>query len=591
VFGAAATFDGSFVDDLTTVNLGLDGFDAAVETASAADADFNDMDATFTTLNIHATQIDVEVDYENDADGDLTINFGNDSGTIFVGDNVADTAIQLIDVKDLTINQISDNGVFVLGEIDLDNNETETLTITTSQEGGDLTLSSTTVGAAAIVNTDDLTDVSISALNGDMDLNDRNGNFIVDAEELQTYRVTAEDADVQIGAVGASAGGEATELEIIELEMVDEATLAQNIIVAYDTNLNVGANISLFDVTASDKNTVAFAGPNLTSANVVVSGLFAEQVDNLVVDAADDGNVILNQQEYTLNTATFTGTGDIEIIAAGTLVDTGLDQTQAVDASGHSGARFFDDGDGADTFFGSNQADTVTFDTGGVGNVYNDAGGVDTVSVSGTTSVTVNDNTGTGSSDIYSFTGFGTNVFNVGGGNDTVDADNVFGSLLIDFASYENGLLSIDNFTTGGLDQLSFDGFGAITAGAGVAAPAGGPATNMNANSVYVFANGDAIIAPRAASTIADYTNLTDVADYLDGSFLATQNVGDEAIFIINNGDDGGNTGDEDSAYVYYYVEAGTAGIQDSELTLIASLDMGNSTTFTAGNIIAADVM
>jgi hypothetical protein len=559
------------------------------------------------------------------ANANLTVAFENADGAITIGDGLGPD-MQFLHVQTLTLNANTSNAVTVRSDIDV-SDDLEGLFITTSMEGGDLILADRDgVGGAAgaVSGTANVSDLSIMAVNGDMLLGlplvGGAGEFMQDAESLQTYRLSAEDADVSIGKIGdfGTNAAAASDFEILDIMMVDEATLNHDSIDAS------GANVSLFSVTASDKNTVIASGltaPSMnapTSVSVNMGAFIADQVDNQVLTAADGGHINLAAQSYTVNTQTYSGTGDITITATN-INGSGYVQTEAADASNHSGLRTFLSGDGDDVFYGSTGDDEIFFAyTGASGaqtDVYLDSGGSDTLTHTTTTnlpSLSVYDDgsmsltdSGTATDDDYTLIGMlgaglnASTVFHAGGGNDTVDLSS--GGIMVDFADYDSGVLHLENFTRnlGAIpnnDTMSFDGMmtagGMFTLGSGNNQAVGinlngntSPINSLNSNAVYVVANGDAPSGGAlAGASILDYENLTDVADYLDAITTASGDANDIAIFVVNNLTLGGS-GDDHDAYVYVYADSGNGGgIDASEITLIATLD--TNAALTANDIL-----
>ena len=96
----------------------------------------------------------------------------------------------------------------------------------------------------------------------------------------------------------------------------------------------------------------------------------------------------------------------------------------------------------------------------------------------------------------------------------------------------------LDNTTE---DKLSFDGLTGVTATSGTAAPTdAGSEEGANATAalidgtVYVIDNETQPIFDQGEEAVADFTSLTDVADYLGEAYTSTS-TSDAAIFIIND--------------------------------------------------------
>jgi hypothetical protein len=559
VFVAEATFSGANVPGLQEINLGLDG--DGVKTAGSADIDLDNIHSDLTTLNIHASQQDIEADYQNGAQANLSINFDLGAAAT-VGDGIA-TDIELHDVRSLSVTNQSDHEATILDSIDL-NSDTSALTLNTFNAAGALRLTATD---AAFSNGSELSQISVSAVNGDIVLGSGGGDFVDEVLSLQNYSVLADDAQADIGGLGSRDA--AIELETVTITLLNESAVKHGAILAHDgTNK---PDLSELRIVASDQNILS---GNTASGNVSVylEGLYAGEVAAQIIDVSDGGHVELDDQMYMVDYQVFQGSGDITIAGGDTVVasTTGYIQLSTADASAHSGDRtFIASATNEDIFYGSDKDDIVLLSFSGT-KTYNDAGGSDTVTLSGTGNRFINDGA-VGTDDIYTFAGAGTGfVFNAGSGFDTVTFTS--GSNLADFGSYISGVVQIDSFTSGS-DTLSFDGLPNITASTtNPMIAAGGSVASINSNTTYVFADGDVAVS---AFAVANYENLSDVADFLDAATQTSAGVGDAAVFVINNVSVTPNvSGDDQDAYVYLYNDDGSGGgIQASELTLVASID------------------
>jgi hypothetical protein len=115
VFHVSASFDATEVSGLETINLGIDSTGA--EMASLGRADFDNLSAQTTTVNIFAAQQDVELDFASGANADIAINFQSESGAITVGSS--NTGLQVLNAQSLTISQDSDFDVEIIGAVNL----------------------------------------------------------------------------------------------------------------------------------------------------------------------------------------------------------------------------------------------------------------------------------------------------------------------------------------------------------------------------------------------------------------------------------------------------------------------------------------
>lgn len=571
VFTTETTFQGVNVTGLEEINLGLS--DTNTEVASTVDVDLDRISADLNTLNIHANHVDIEVDYQSGAQASLSINFMNDSGAVTIGDGLA-TDVELHNVRALEVNNVSANAATVRDSVDL-NNATEILSISTMNETGTLDLAATD---SAFLNGSALREITVSAVNGDIELGRPGGDFVDEVIELQNYTVIADDAMVDVADVGTSEA--AIELETVNIQALNESAITHGEIFAHD-----GANradIAEIRIVGSDQNILS--GNNAAgSVSVYFEGLYAGDVSSQFIDATDGGDIELDNQMYQIDHQVFMGSGDITI-AGGDAVgasSTGYVQSQAADASAHTGDRLFIASDTKDdVFYGSDKADDVQLS--GTGNkTYNDAGGSDDVTISGTGTRTINDGSA-GTNDEYTFAGSGSGfVFNAGSGNDEVTF--VSGQNLADFGSWQSGVVELQSFTSG-TDTLSFDGLTNITSSASnpLVAPAG-LVTNLNANTTYVFADGDTAVG---AFFVADYLDMTDVSNFLNAATMGSAGGNDSVVFVINNFNVTGATGDDKDAYIYHYQDDGSSsGIQASELTLIGTINTSG------GSVVPSDVV
>jgi len=231
------------------------------------------------------------------------------------------------------------------------------------------------------------------------------------------------------------------------------------------------------------------------------------------------------------------------ITLAGTAVDVTLTgQTEAFTITGDTGANIIVSGSGADTIITGTGADQVT---GAAGN--------DTITLS------------TGAdADVIHFSAFATN------GTDTITV----------FDTTEDHL-NFDASMTGVTDVVAVTG---IAAGAGDA--------DFIDNEVYVYADGATASAGAGTATIANYTDLAQVAAFLSDAqtdnTVTTSNdtvAGDEAIFVIN--DLVANL-----TYAYHFKESGVgidasagATVSGTELTLLAIV-----TEESGAALVAADI-
>lgn len=596
-FFAPATFAADNVTGLTTINLGLDS--AGVAAASTADADFDALKTETQTVNIYATQRDVELDYESGAESVLTLNFVDEATPITVGDTVSGSIdLTLIEVADVTIAHLGRTQAEIYGMTDLSEN-TAALTISTTQIGGDLRLGETATNTV-VTGTGALEAIDFSAVQGDVDFYAgttlTNAVAIEDLSALQTYSVTGDSATLNLGAMGS--GQAASELETLSFKTVHGGIIHQQAIDA------TGADIARVSLQTSDHNVIQTFGGAGPDVNIRIAGLTADSVSQMTANLEDGGSLLLEQQSYELHSLVLSGSGFFGIAGgAGGLVQTG-----PAAAGMHTGSRTFGDGPGNDVLYGSNSVDTITFFNSNGVDIYNDAGGNDFIQLTGSYDgnlLTVNDGSAE-TDDTYdmSSNGIATGApgpaggeitFNVGSGIDTLLLSSGFsGDVDIDFGTWVSGSVEITNFRAGGAaETLSFDGLPGITANQVSPAITGSvAAAGFNDNSVYLVDDGDvAVIGTTGGAldgaTVADYENLSDVAGYLNAVTDGAASANQSAVFLLDNGTTTTNAGDEHDIYIYLFNDDGSgAGIQAGELQLIGTIDMSGTTQITATDIV-----
>ncbi|WP_099864306.1 DUF4214 domain-containing protein [Pararhizobium haloflavum] len=205
VFNAAVTFDGTNVDDLATANLG----------ASTGRADFNNMDETFATINVEGNlDQGVEVDYDGEGETDLTVNIVG--GTTAIGNAGNDSGIEARNATSFALNHNGTANVTVSNGIRVDEDTTESVTIT-NNSAADLTVNESNDANTVIVDGNAVETLSIvSTAAGDVFLPGIGGDLMSEAGSLQTYSITsASDSDIAVGSIGTDE--EAEDLENITI--------------------------------------------------------------------------------------------------------------------------------------------------------------------------------------------------------------------------------------------------------------------------------------------------------------------------------------------------------------------------------------
>lgn len=604
VFAENGSVDLSGMGDIAVIDLGLDADGHAH--ANTGRADIDGLKASHVTLNIHADSHAIEVDHAPHTAATLSVGLTHKDVALVVDDQGADplASLELHHFQTVHIDHYGDHPAIFTGSIDL-NGHTETLTLTTSLEGGDLILNAPPVAASpstlwsvpVLLEGEHLKHLSVQAVDGDILLAPNGRYFLNDASALQTYHVTAHDADVTIGTIGLlpmpfvpgppfgplptyPIPGHVLELETIEVSLEAGATFSSNQLLA------LGSQIASMVLTANDNNTVA------GGYNLLFSKTYAHSVGYQELNALDGGNILLQAHSYTVHTQVFTGSGNIEISApAGNSFYTyrGYIQTEPADASDHTGTRSWTEaGNGAlDVFYGSNKDDLIIF--GGAANpftlnpegIYHDSGGADKVEVRGSTDILINDGDA-GTNDVIEIGVAGPLsasrvTFNVGSGEDQV----IFGAPasfysafndrnLIDFGTYLDGRVDIDGLGTVPGRALSFDGLDGITANsvAPVITP-GSAVSQIDDNRIYIVADGD---VPVQGSAIQDYENLSDVADFLGVITSHSAPANAHAIFIVHNKATSSTPGDDRDVYFYHFAgDAQATAITAQDLTLLGT--------------------
>ena len=367
------------------------------------------------------------------------------------------------------------------------------------------------------------------------------------------------------------------------------------------------------------------AAGDATNGNVVNMGSTA--IDEATVTSTLGNHLGNGATQIAPNTATFTfangtattttATNASQVQSIGGIENiTGSDGEDYIVGSaannainGNAGDDYIHGGDGDDTITVDNQTEYAN-------DVYNGGLGSDTVSIGATVVFSTTDanlqgieniTIGTGALDVtllgqsegFNITGSaGANEIKGGQGNDTITLVTGTNADVIHFGLFSaNGTDTITVFDTTE-DHLNFDatmtGVTNVVATTDIAASAGD--ADFIDNEVYVYADGaTASAGGKGTATITDYTNLTQVAAFLDdamkdntagtGSTSNDTTAGDEAIFVVN--DLVGN-----KAYGYHFKENGTATdasaggvIVAAELTLLAVVSEEGG-----GAIVAADI-
>jgi hypothetical protein len=144
----------------------------------------------------------------------------------------------------------------------------------------------------------------------------------------------------------------------------------------------------------------------------------------------------------------------------------------------------------------------------------------------------------------------------------------------------DEGTNIITNFDTT-VDDLDVNGLTADANNATTSVTAGGVTAGALTNeNVYVIDDGATALTGAGSQSIADYTDLEDVAAYLAEGYTSTA-AGDEAVFVIND-----LVGEK--TYVYALKETATAAstIAEADLALVAIV-----TEIDGGALVGGDVI
>lgn len=171
--------------------------------------------------------------------------------------------------------------------------------------------------------------------------------------------------------------------------------------------------------------------------------------------------------------------------------------------------------------------------------------------------------------------GSGNDVITAGGGNDEINLSAGGADKLVFSATASNGRDVITGFASD--DSLNVAGLGDGTLTALISTISSASATNVDITDagVYIINTTGAAgnLKTGGTAAVTDWTNLTQVAAYLEERFDAADN--DDGAFVVNTGT---------TTYVYSLTDAGDATIAAGELALVGVLS-------STGNLQAANVV
>lgn len=260
-FTKSVTFDGALVNDLVTANLN----------ASAGRADFNNMDSTFTTVNVKGNLSQgVEVDFDgNNAYltglAKLTVNITGATEKINdLGDRT--DAIRVINAEEFTLNHNGTKNVLIDGSIYLDDSSDNTpvtrIVNINNNSTADLEFIPRPSADSILVHSNDVQHVNVTTTStGSIwapDGSEGTDPFMDEAEHLQTLNVTANaNSAITLGTIGNS--DSANDLEEVHIIAGGGAWIEQQGIDARGW-YSGAANIDFVEVTAGVRAEIGLEG-------------------------------------------------------------------------------------------------------------------------------------------------------------------------------------------------------------------------------------------------------------------------------------------------------------------------------------------
>ncbi len=586
--------------DAAVVNIGYAASAAATVTYGVTDSDAAVIANTSTTFS-NVANLTINSDSGNIADvtTDLTSLAGGTaltSLTVTTGDDAGDT----IDTGAITAENLT--------------------SLTTTSDAANLTLDT-------LVTMDDLATISHTGTGaGTHNVGAIGGTTSADA--LTSYvvnmsggavatlgAVNANDADVATfdidlaGAYGVSSLGTFTADNITSFDIDTGADGTSFTITQFDIQETLGdvtitANED-FDITngilvATSVGDVTIVATD--SFNIADDSQFIDEattVGNISITASGSGtgvNLGALDEATTVGNITVVANDDVEFDGAD--VATTIGNFNFTVAAGKTAD--FDDG----TFgAASSTVGSITASGGGTLNLTIGAatslGDIDlsSMTTASTTAITLNNNTTTGitatlgaGADTFIGTGgadnittsTGADVITAGGGDDVIVMTEATGSKSVDHINMSavagNGNDVITGFTFGnGGDELDVELLAAGDIGAETAVAANDAQVDVAAGRVVVFADGS---DGADAHAIASYTDLTDVADFIDAGIAVA--AGESFGIVINDLV-------TDKAFVYNVTDGGDTGVESNEVTLLATITADTAdAVFTIDNTVWA---
>lgn len=310
-------------------------------------------------------------------------------------------------------------------------------------------------------------------------------------------------------------------------------------------------NVEVLAMDAAGGTTASFKASQLNGKTYTITG--NATADKIVVGAAtglvdsttiDLSKLVLDTTNVTKADVTVTAAGHLsDAIAVGaTLTITGTAVIDTVNVSSMTGGQVISTLGGADVITGGSGADTITG-------------------------------------------GEGADVITGGAGNDTIILTETVAAIdTVVFSTHgTNGIDTITGFGTIDLLNVALLGDGVIgTAGTAVTAAATQRTLTDNTSVVITATGAAASITTSGTKAITDFTNLTQVAEFLAEGFLAATGADTEAnVFVFN-------VSGTNSTYVYSFDSADANQIiAAAELKLVGVIDNGG-TALANANVVYA---
>ena len=298
-FGGSVTVDATDIDDLATLEL----------TESSGRADLNNVDQTFTNVDILGDLAQgVEIDYDGSAPASTTFKILED--TMAIGNAGNDSGIRVIDSNDVTVSHEGNEDVTISNGIQVDDtfgpDQQATTDVTIkNMVDSDLTIlenqnapnSPTVIADGNLVQRLSI----MSTSNGNISLPNAaaaSSTLMAEAGGLQDYMVaSATNSDITTGVVGDENGGDAaSDLETVSIEA------------------GISSNLEIGQIDGDDDDSALATVDNVTvtagrDANIVLAGdgndrswLEAASANEMNV-SADDNAVVSGQDNVTVSVA------------------------------------------------------------------------------------------------------------------------------------------------------------------------------------------------------------------------------------------------------------------------------------------------